>query len=62
MHPYILTNIQEARFKKAVQFKAIHFILPSKARLQEYKTYMVQTVRYDFSVISLKTLQASPYS
>ena len=62
MHPYILTNIEKAHFKRAVQFKTIYFILSSKAKLQEYKTYMVQTVRYGFSVITLKTLQANPYS
>lgn len=60
--PYFLTNIQKAHFKRAVQFKANHFILSSKAKLQEYKTHMVQTARYGFSVTSLKTLQAHPYS
>lgn len=62
VHLHILTNIQKAHFKRAVQFKGIHFILSSKAKLQEYKTHMVQTVRYDFPVISLKTLQANTYS
>lgn len=60
--PYILTNIRKAHLKRLVQLKVICFFLSSNAKLQEYKTHIVQAERFDFSVISLKTLQANPYS